>query len=58
MKLTGLNYQDLVKLTNTSETTKLEHTIDANLELNKPNMFEEIVDEDYINTLVQIFLSF
>jgi hypothetical protein len=58
MKLTGLNWQDLVELANKNETIKLEeHTIDANLELKKPNMFEEIVDEDYTNTLVQNILS-
>ncbi len=58
MKLTGLNWQDLVELANTNETIKLkEHTIDANLEVKKPNMFEEIVDEDYTNTLVQNILS-
>jgi len=57
MKLMGLNWQDLVELTNTNETTKLEHTIDANLELNKPDTFEEIVDENYINTLLQNILS-
>jgi hypothetical protein len=46
MKLTGLNSQDLMELANTNEIIKLEeHTIDANLELKKPNTFEEIVDE-------------
>jgi hypothetical protein len=41
-----------------NETTKLEeHTIDANLEIKKLGMFEEVVDEDYTNTLVQNILS-
>ncbi len=54
----GLNWQDLVELTNTNETIKLEeHTIDANLELKKPDTFETIIDEDYTYTLVQNILS-
>ncbi len=41
-----------------NETTKLEeHTIDGNLEIKKLDMFEEVVDEDYTNTLVQNILS-
>jgi hypothetical protein len=47
-----------MELTNTNETIKLkEHIIDMNLELKKPNTFEEIVDENYTNTLVQTILS-
>ncbi len=53
------NWQDLVELTNTNETTKLEeYTIDENLEIKTPITFEEVVDEDYTYTLVQNILNF
>jgi hypothetical protein len=45
-----------VELTNTNETIELEkNAIDENLETKKPNTFEEIVNENCTNTLVQIF---
>ncbi len=47
-----------MELANRNETTKLkEYTIDANLKIIKPNMFEEVVDEDCTDTLVQNILS-
>jgi hypothetical protein len=47
-----------VELTNTNEATWLEeYTIDANFKIKKPNTFEEVVDEDCTNTLMQNILS-
>jgi len=47
-----------VEWANRNETTKLkEYTINANLEIIKPNTFEEVVDEDCTYTLVQNILS-
>jgi hypothetical protein len=52
------NWQGLMELANTNETTKLkEYTIDVNLEIKKPNMFEEVVNENCTNTLVENILN-
>jgi hypothetical protein len=48
-----------MELGNKNETTELEeYIIDVNLNIKKLDMFEEVVDEDYIHTLVQNILSF
>ncbi len=42
-----------MELVNTNETIESkEYTIDANLEIKKPDTFQEVVDEDYTDTLV------
>jgi hypothetical protein len=47
-----------MELGNKNETIELEeYIIDVNLDIKKLDMFEEVVDEDYIHTLVQNILS-
>jgi hypothetical protein len=52
------NWQDLLELINTNETTKIEeYIIDANFKIEKLDTFEKIFDEDYTHINAKYFKS-